>query len=150
VRLWRRAIWAAPLLLLGAIAGGCSTSYQLGSPTGNDDAKTAQASALAPEITGSIAPQLPPEGDLILVRAAASDVLGRGGKDSSTAWENTETGARGTVTPISSARTEDGRICRDFLASHVHEKDESWLQGEACRAKAGKWQVRNLTPWRRS
>lgn len=149
-RLWRCAIWAGPVLLLGVIASGCSTSYQLGSLASKDDAKTAQASALAPETTGSITPQLPPESDLLLVRAAASDILSRGGKDSSSAWENTTTGARGTVTPISSARTEDGRICRDFLASHVHEETESWLQGEACRVKVGKWQVRKLTPWRRS
>lgn len=94
---------------------------------------------------------MPPETDLVFARAAASEVLGRGGKDSSTAWENPQTGARGTVTPIASAYSQDGRICRDFLASYVHAGSESWLQGEACRAgRSGKWEVRKLAPWKRS
>jgi surface antigen len=147
-----------------AIALGCSacsTSYQLGSFSGKDEAKTAQASAVqagtnagiaAPETTGSVAAKLPPESDLVFARAAASEVLGRGGKDSSTAWENPQSGARGTVTPIASAYSgQDGRTCRDFLASYVHAGAESWLQGEACRmGRAGKWEVRKLTPWKRS
>jgi surface antigen len=36
--------------------------------------------------------------------------------------------------------------CRDFLASYVKNGSESWLQGEACRAERGKWEVRNLRP----
>lgn len=119
--------------------------------SGQDEAKSAQASAIRPETTGSIAAPLPPEGDLAFARAAASDVLSRGGKDSSSAWENPQTGARGTVTPIASAYNQDGRTCRDFLASYVREGAESWLQGEACRAgKSSKWEVRKLTPWKRS
>jgi hypothetical protein len=35
---------------------------------------------------------------------------------------------------------------RDFLASYVKNGSESWLQGEACRAERGKWEVRNLRP----
>jgi len=140
-----------PVLALGVILGGCSTSYQLGSMFGKDEAKTAQASAAVPETTGGIAAPLPPEGDLVHARAAASEVLSRGGKDTSSAWENPQTGARGTVTPIASAYNQDGRTCRDFLASYVRDGAESWLQGEACRAGRGnKWEVRKLTPWKRS
>lgn len=140
------------MLALGLVAGGCSTSYQLGSLSGKDEAKTAQASAIQPETTGSVSGPMPPESDLVFARAAASEVLGRGGKDASTAWENPQSGARGTVTPIASAyNSQDGRICRDFLASYVHGGSESWLQGEACRmGRAGKWEVRKLTPWKRS
>jgi surface antigen len=149
-RLWR-CVCLAPALLLALAGAACSTSYQLGSLAGKDDARTAQASASAPETTGSIAASLPPEHDLAFARAAASEVLGRGGKDSSTAWENPKTGARGTVTPIASAYTQDGRLCRDFLASYVQGGSEAWLQGEACRmGERGKWEVRRLNPWRRS
>ena len=65
-------------------------------------------------------------------------------------WENPETGARGTVTPIATAYNQDGFICRDFLASYVSNSTESWLQGEACRLHQGRWEVRNLKPWQRT
>ena len=63
-----------------------------------------------------------------------------------------ESGARGTVTPIASAYTKDGATCRDFLASYVRRQGpETWLQGEACRAKQGAaWEVKSLRPWSRS
>jgi surface antigen len=147
-RLWRCCAFVLPACAL--VSGGCSTSYQLGSMTGKDEAKTAQASANAPETTGSVGAALPPESDLVFARAAASEVLGRGAKDASTAWENPQSGARGTVTPIANAYTQDGRQCRDFLASYVRDGSEAWLQGEACRGGRGKWEVRKLTPWKRT
>jgi surface antigen len=150
VRLWRCAL-ALPAFALGLTCAACSTSYQLGSLTGKEDAKVVEAGAAVPEATGSIAANLPPESDLVFARAAASEVLGRGAKDASTAWENPQSGARGTVTPIASAYSQDGRTCRDFLASYVHGGSEAWLQGEACRSgRAGKWEVRKLMPWKRS
>ncbi|MET0723813.1 MAG: RT0821/Lpp0805 family surface protein, partial [Tardiphaga sp.] len=99
------------------------------------------------DVTGSIAPLKPTggadptEADLAFARTAASDVLTRGSKDSSQPWENPSTGARGSVTPLSNAYTEDGRTCRDFLASYVNGTQETWLQGAACRAERGRWDV---------
>lgn len=134
--------------MLGLACAGCGLS----SPAldslftkNKDDAKS--------EATGSIAEPvkavLPPDGDLAYTRAAATELLTRGGKDASLPWENPRTGARGTVTPIAAAYNQDGLTCRDFLASYVREKSESWLQGEACRDK-GKWEIRSLRPWKRS
>jgi 17 kDa outer membrane surface antigen len=98
---------------------------------------------------GSAAPQtaaeLPAEGDLAIARAAVSEVLSKGA--SSMPWENPQTGARGTVTPLASVYNQAGIACRDFLASFVKNGSETWLQGAACRAKRGKWEVRNLRPW---
>ena len=108
------------------------------------------------DVTGSITPLKPVEGaepteaDLAFARTAASDVLTKGSKDSSQPWENPVSGARGSVTPLSNAYTEDGRTCRDFLASYVNGTQETWLQGAACRAERGRWDVRTLKPWRRS
>ena len=93
---------------------------------------------------------LPPEGDLAFARAAASEALTRGGRDVSVPWENPRTGARGTVTPLPSAFTQNGVPCRAFLVSYVQEGSELWLQGEACRIQEGRWEVRNLKPWKRS
>jgi surface antigen len=89
-------------------------------------------------------------GDLAVARSAASEMLGKGGKTSSVPWENPRTGARGTVTPLASAYAEGGLLCHDFLASYVRDRSTSWLQGEACRAKPGQWEVRKLGPWPKS
>jgi surface antigen len=138
-------------LALGLTTGGCSFSYQL-------DSLFAKKVAAQDDTTGSIRPVagdkaaggLPNESDLVHARAAASEVLARGDQDASLPWENPLTGARGTVTPIASVYTQDGMTCRDFLASYVRDGAESWLQGDACRAARGLWQVRSLRPWKRS
>jgi hypothetical protein len=128
-------------LALGLAAGGCSFQMESLSSKGDD-------------VTGSLRPapprqaSTPPaETDLAIARAAASEVLANGGKDTSMPWENPRTGARGTITPIASAYDQDGVTCRDFLASYVRDGSESWLQGEACRAQKGRWEVRTLKPW---
>lgn len=58
-----------------------------------------------PRVTGSIATRSrgPTDSDLALARSAASDVLTKGGKYASQPWENPQTGARGSVTPLAQA-----------------------------------------------
>ena len=91
----------------------------------------------------------PTDTDLAFARNAASDVLSKNDKDSSQHWENPETGARGSVTPIAqSYAAEDGRKCRDFLASYVNGSTESWLQGAGCQSSRGSWEIHTLKPWR--
>jgi hypothetical protein len=138
------AVFAAGLAL-ASLLGGCSFSYQLDSlftKKGEADQTTSLRSVSRPVA------EPPAEGDLAIARAAVSEVLTKGGKDVSLPWENPSTGARGTVTPLATAYNQDGATCRDFLASYVKNGSESWLQGEACRAGRGKWEVRNLRPWK--
>ena len=146
--IWRRLLPIATLLV-ALPAGACS--YQLGSLMGDKGDKTADKA----EATGSVVPAktaaaaaLPNDNDLELARAAAAQALATDGK--SVPWENPHTGARGTITPIANAYTQDGFLCRDFLASYVHDGAESWLQGEGCRVHKGKWEVRALRPWKKS
>jgi surface antigen len=135
-------------------AGGCS--YKLGSLLKDKESeKPAFTATTAPAARTDAAGEaaaggMPPEGDLAFARAAASEALTRDGKDVSVPWENPRTGARGTVIPLSSASIQDGVPCRDFLVSYVLEGTELWLQGEACRLHEGRWEVRNLRPWKRS
>jgi surface antigen len=135
---------ALTAILIGTGLGGCSIGRN----------ESAFARMEGGDVTGSIAPQPsnyePTEADLVLTRTAASDVLTKGSKDSSQPWENPATGARGSVTPLATAYTSEGRTCRDFLASYVHGTTESWLQGAACRAAQGRWDVHTLKPWKRS
>jgi hypothetical protein len=133
------------MVLIGVSAGGCSILRpDIGFTKVSDDA------------TGSIGPfaqareAMPTESDLAFARNAASDVLTRGDKDASQPWENPETGARGSVTPLAQAYSSEGRTCRDFLASYVNGHSESWLQGAACQTNHGQWEIHTLKPWRQS
>jgi surface antigen len=147
-RLWRRLPAATFTFTLALSVGGCSFSYQLDSMFQKKDDSSLTGSLLQPAAP-AIKPvaDLPPEGDLVIARAAVSEVMSKGGKDTSVSWENPKTGARGTVTPIAAARSEDGVTCHEFLASFEREGSSSWMQGEACRANKGKWEVRSLKPW---
>ena len=129
---------AMALILIGLGSGGCSLSRP-----------DAYARMNAADLTGALGkPPLPTESDLAFARTAASDVLTKGDKDSSQPWENPATGARGSVTPLSQAySSEDGRTCRDFLASYVNGRAESWLQGAACKAARGRWEIHTMKPW---
>jgi 17 kDa outer membrane surface antigen len=155
--LWHRSARATSCVLaiaLGLAAGGCS--YKLGSLLKDKESEKPSYTATTPPGARTDPPGeapaagMPPEGDLAFARAAASEALTRDGKDVSVPWENPRTGARGTVIPLSSASTQDGVPCRDFLVSYVLEGTELWLQGEACRLHEGRWEVRNLRPWKRS
>jgi surface antigen len=140
----------AVMLILAGSAGGCAFSYKLDSMSGKTGDKVETAGVLQTDgVRQSTGPDMA-EADLAVARAAASEVLSRGGKDASLPWENPQTGARGTVTPIAAAYTQDGFLCRDFLASYVKNGGEAWIRGEACRLHKGRWEVRTLRPWQRS
>jgi len=126
------------------VSGGCSMSR-----SDNAFAKM-EADKVTNSITVARGSGLPPtESDLAFARNAASDVLTKGDKDSSQPWANPETGARGSVTPLAHAYSSDGRTCRDFLASYVNGRHESWLQGAACQTGHGRWEIHTLKPWSR-
>jgi surface antigen len=130
------------LILIAVGAGGCSMSRP----------DNAFARMDENEVTGSLGRAqaegpAPTDSDLAFARNAASDVLTKGDKDSSQPWENPETGARGSVTPLAQAYSSEGRTCRDFLASYVNGKSESWLQGAACKSGQGRWEIHTLKPW---
>ncbi len=82
------------------------------------------------DVTGSIpstaktAATTPADADLVYARAAATQALAIDGKTTSVPWENPQTGARGTITPLAAAYTQDGFVCRDFLASYVRQGAE--------------------------
>jgi hypothetical protein len=133
------------VILLATGAGGCSQLKNYSAFARMEDTE-ATASV---NLSKARAPA-PTESDLAFARNAASDVLTKGDKDSSQPWENPETGARGSVTPIAAAYSSDGRTCRDFLASYVNGGNESWLHGAACQTAHGRWEIHTLKPWTRS
>lgn len=156
---------SAAVLALAWSLGGCAVSGSLGSmfsKSSKDEGRVEARTYASEDVTSSAAALratpvsasttgLPSETDLVFARLAIVDVLTRGSKEISAPWENPSSGARGTVTPIASAYSKDGATCRDFLASYLRPQvRETWMQGEACRAKQGAWEVRSLRPWSRS
>jgi surface antigen len=145
----RRALSLGAALSLALASGGCSFSYQLDSlfsRPGDDATGSIRASvSRRQDVAGA-----PQQGDLAAARAAVSEALGKNSRDASVPWEDPATGARGTITPLSNAYSQDGITCRDFLASYVRDGSESWLQGEACRIHQGKWEVKALRPLSRT
>jgi surface antigen len=145
----------AMVFTLGLGASGCAVTGPMGSMFAKSKG---EPHAEAGDVTGSIArpasvstAELPQETDLVFTRMAVVDVLKRGTNEISAPWENPSSGAHGTVTPIASAYGRDGMTCRDFLASYLRRQGaETWMQGEACRAKQGAWEVKSLRPWSRS
>jgi hypothetical protein len=135
---------AVTVILIGLGTGGCSLNRP-----GSDGPFAKMGDK---EVTGSISKEpVPTDADLAYARTAAADVLTKGDRDSSQPWSNPETGARGSVTPLAQAYpSDDGRTCRDFLASYVNGKTESWLQGAGCQAgRGGRWEIHTLKPWSR-
>jgi surface antigen len=137
-------VLAFTMILVGLGNGGCSV-FPHG---GGSDGPFAMMNGK--EVTGALPEPRPTESDLAFARDAASDVLTKGTADSSQPWENARTGAHGSVTPLAKPYArDDGRSCRDFLASYVNGKTESWLQGSACQMASGRWEIQTLSPWRR-
>jgi 17 kDa outer membrane surface antigen len=143
----RRHCASACAVALALAVSGCGFSYQLDNLFAKKEEGAGEHAGSLRLVTPKPAADPPAEADLAAARAAASEVLTKGGKDVSMPWENPRTGARGTITPLASAYRQDGTTCRDFLASYVKNGTEAWLHGAACRAERGKWVVRTLRPW---
>jgi surface antigen len=132
-------------VLSALTVSGCA--FQLASMASNDDTDVPSGSIRTTDHGPAVQladASVPAGRDLAYARAAASDVLARGGKDASVPWQNPQTGAGGNITPLATAYTEGGLSCRDFLASYVHGGSQDWLQGAACRSAGGIWEVKRL------
>ena len=128
-------------------AGGCS--YPIETMFSKKEADVTQTGSIG-KSAGRAAPAPeaapPSEVDLAYARAVAAEALARTTRDISFPWENPHTGAGGNITPLAATHSEGSFTCRDFLASYVRGPSQTWLQGEACRAAHGKWEVKSLRP----
>jgi surface antigen len=138
-------------LLAGALShGGCALSYRLDSLLGTkDERKEEITGAVSPGAFAAASPADLLDADLAYAKAAALELLARGGPDSSIPWANPHTGAHGTITPIAAPYGQNGSTCRDFLASYLRANIERWLHGEACRT-GSRWDVKTLKPFSRT
>jgi hypothetical protein len=129
----------APLPLPAAHIGSARLDGQY-----DPQATGAIAAASTAAAGDNSAPSPRVELDLAYAREAISNVLLRGGKDTSVPWQNPQTGSGGNIMPLATSYTEAGMPCRDLLASYVHGESQDWLQGAACRTTHGTWEVKRL------
>lgn len=110
----------------------------------------------APEdVTGSIA-KPPPKlsrhldsEDARRANAALGTALDPQGSGASVHWDNPQSGAKGSFTPVGQAYPLDGKICRSFLAEVAASDNVEKLQGVACREKTAEWTLTEIKPFKK-
>jgi surface antigen len=137
-----RRLAAAGAVFAAFACAGCS--FQLESMFSKTDADGDVTGAMTRPGAQSTTAEVS-EADLAYARAAAAEAVARD-KANSVPWQNPQTGVGGNITPLAVSYSEDGRSCRDFLASYVSGASQAWLQGSACRSAGGDWQVKSLKP----
>jgi hypothetical protein len=118
--------------------------------------KSAMWNGSPDDATGSIAkppPKLSRRLDTEDVRratAALSTALDPQGSGASVNWDNPQSGAKGSFTPLGQAYPLDGKICRAFLADVSVGDGAERLQGAACREKTAEWALTEVKPVKKS
>lgn len=87
--------------------------------------------------------------DLRRANAALGTALDPQGEGASVNWDNPQTSAKGSFTPVGQPYPLDGKICRAFLAELGTKDAHERLQGTACREKASEWSLTDVRPWKK-
>jgi surface antigen len=98
------------------------------------------ASPLSPELSGE---------DWRRAKGALAIALDPVGNGSSAAWDNPDSGMRGSFTPVGQPFVKSDEICRAFLAELNGNHHASTLQGTACRPSGREWLIKDIKPWKR-
>ncbi len=84
--------------------------------------------------------------DLRRAMAAMGTALDPQGSGASVHWDNPQSGAKGSFTPVGQAYPLDGKICRGFIADIEAGETGEKLKGSACRAKSADWALSEAKP----
>lgn len=107
-------------------------------------------------MTGSVPAKVAPlspaldQEDWRRANAALGTALDPQGDGASVNWDNPQTGAKGSFTPVGQAYPTEGKICRAFLAEVGTKDSHEYLQGAACREKTAEWSLTDVKPWKKS
>ena len=110
-------------------------------------------------VTGSIAkPKTPPVSpissqldaeDWRRARAALGTALDPQGNGATVAWDNPQSGRRGTFVPVAAPYPIDGQVCRAFIAKIETGDPKESVQGSACRTSGtDDWDVKDVRPFK--
>ena len=139
-----RGVRLAVLGWLGASLCGCATGIPLPS----------LMSSSKDDVTGSIRGVSPlsnslDQEDWRRAKGAMGLALDPQGSGTIVSWDNPQSKARGSFTPVGEAKAVDDKICRAFIAELGGSLKSEQLQGDACRDRSGEWNVGKVQPWKR-
>lgn len=132
-------------LLLSLSTGACGVSMPIASLVPDDTATT--GSIVAKPIS-PLSPDLNAE-DWRRARGALAVALDPQGSGASVAWENPDTGRKGSFVPAGQPFVKADSICRGFRATLRDDESASSLQGTACRLSGPDWAIRDVKPARK-
>jgi surface antigen len=140
-----RALMAAlAVACVGVSLEGCATAIPLPSFVGHDDDAT--GSIRAP--VSPLSPALDTE-DWRRARGALAIALDPQGNGDPVDWNNPQSGAKGSFTPVGDAYPTQDMVCRAFLADLTLGDPGPRLQGTGCRTRGGDWTITDVKPWKK-
>ncbi len=124
--------------LVGALAGAAIGS-QIGGGTGERIAAGVAGAAIGGLIGNRIGAAMDDE-DKQRAYAAQVEALDRGASGAPVAWENPDSGRRGTIVP-GPQYDRRGQQCRSFTHTIYIDGRPQVARGDACRNPDGTWQL---------
>ncbi len=124
----------AVCICLGLPTGACSLSFPMPG-FASDDSPTGSINKSA----AALSPALDKE-DWRRAKAALAVALDPQGNGANVAWDNPQSGAKGSFVALAPPFLEKDRICRAFKASvSAAPAGQRRLGGSACRSEDGAW-----------
>jgi surface antigen len=149
-----RAAAPAIAVILAVASAGCSVSFPIMglSSKAEDEIVTTSSIAPAPASSkpvalASLAHELGPE-DLRRADGAMTVALDPQGNGAPVSWDNPQSGAKGSFTPVGGPFVRSDEICRAFIAHVQTQTKPARLQGTACRPSGGEWAVKDMQPFK--
>ena len=125
--------------LLGAV-GGAVAGAQFGGGKGQL-AATAVGTLLGAYVGSEIGASLD-RADMLYANQAAQQAFEAKAPNQTVAWQNPDSGNRGTITPTSNSYVGDsGRYCRQYEQTIFIEGKSQTAYGTACRNQYGEWEI---------
>lgn len=119
---------------LGLALASCSVSMPMGSLIGRDDDDTGAIPSPIGGLQGK---------DWQQAKVALDSALAAHGSER-IAWDNPDSGTKGSFAAIGEAYTTVEGTCRGFHAAIDRKDGNDQLQGTACAGKPGDWQITDV------
>ena len=132
---------ANPKTTIGAVGGG-TVGGLIAAAAGGSPAVIA-ASVVGGILVGGLVGNLLDERDKKMATEAAQKALESAPTGKPVAWNNPDSGHAGTVTPVKTYQTADGKQCRQYETSVTIDGKQEKAFGKACRQPDGSWQIDN-------
>ncbi len=79
--------------------------------------------------------------DMTYYNQTSQQALERAPSGQTLAWQNPDTGHRGTVTPVNVYENSQGQYCREYSQTITVGGETQNAYGKACRAPDGTWRI---------